>query len=432
MTSTASTSERHVALDLIDVPTNVRELDPEHVAVLAASIKLRGLLVPLIVRPVGKRFKLVAGFHRHAACRQAQLTSVPVVEREQDGESADRAAENVVRKQLTPLEEARAVAAMLEQGYTPDGAATILGWAKQRVTARAKILELPEAAQELVGSGAIPVGGVDALLTIAAVSPKLCALLADVIAQADADGHAIGAELARDPSWLLNRALSEHPDQVWAAYLNSTHAAQLTELRLGKKSDALLAEAEQLHRKLDRYAYGPPTIRFSEADVDQARAAGVLLELGRASIILDRALYRELVKGAIARTVEELRARFAEQAQEKASARRQSGARERSPRDELDVEHRAAAREHAARAHGVNLDLGVALLDQLASVDPADVNVARFFCLCGRRHRAELGRACSYAEATGRRRAGTPKGRREFGAQGVLCVGIVIRGCRGR
>jgi hypothetical protein len=47
----------------------------------------------------------------------------------------------VLRTQLTPLEEARAVAAILEQGYTPGGAATVLGWAKQRVTARAKILE---------------------------------------------------------------------------------------------------------------------------------------------------------------------------------------------------------------------------------------------------------------------------------------------------
>jgi hypothetical protein len=213
------------------------------------------------------------------------------------------------------LEEARAVAAMLEQGYTPDGAATIRGWAKQRITARAKTLELPQAAQELVGSGAIPVGAVDTLLTIAGVSPKLCGLPADVIARADGEGHAIGAELARDPSWLLNRALNEHPGQVWAAYLTSTHGERLSELRLGKKSGALLAEAEQLRRKLDRYAYGPPAIRFCEADVDQARAAGVLLELGRAPIILDRALYRELVKGTIARTVDELRARAAEHAQ---------------------------------------------------------------------------------------------------------------------
>jgi hypothetical protein len=53
---------------------------------------------------------------------------------------------------------------------------------------------------------------------------------------------------------------------------------------------ALLVEAEQLHAKLDRYTYGPLPIRFTEADVDRARAAGVLLELGRTPIILDRAV----------------------------------------------------------------------------------------------------------------------------------------------
>ena len=124
----------------------------------------------------------------------------------------------------------------------------------------------------------------------------------------------------------------------------------------------------------------PPRIEFSESDVDQARAAGVLLELGRNPLILDRALYRELVKGAIARTVEQLRARTAAQAEEKAAARQQSrGQRERSPLDELEAEHCAQAREFAVRAHNVNLDVGAALLSQLAVVDPDDGDVARFF-----------------------------------------------------
>ena len=48
---------------------------------------------------------------------------MPVVVRDHEGSSADSAAENVTRKQLTPLEEARAVQAMLDEGYTLDGAA---------------------------------------------------------------------------------------------------------------------------------------------------------------------------------------------------------------------------------------------------------------------------------------------------------------------
>jgi hypothetical protein len=73
-------------------------------------------------------------------------------------------------------------------------------------------------------------------------------------------------------------------------------------------------------RRARAYAYGPPPVRIAEAELDQARAAGVLLELDRTRVILDRGVYRELVKAAVARTVEELRAR----GQERASEQRES------------------------------------------------------------------------------------------------------------
>lgn len=93
------------------------------------------------------------------------------------------------------------------------------------------------------------------------------------------------------------------------------HPSELKSLRLGKKTEALVAEAERLHKQVEQYAYGPPTFRFDASDVDQARAAGVLIELdGSAPIITDRALFRELAKEAIARTVEQLRERVAAKA----------------------------------------------------------------------------------------------------------------------
>ncbi len=121
-------------------------------------------------------------------------------------------------------------------------------------------------------------------------------------------------------------------------------------------------------------------MRLGEAELDQARAAGVLLELDRTQVILDRGVYRELVKTAVARTVEDLRARAAERATEQRERKAAgAGKRERTPREEADVEHRAQAREFTRRAHNVNLDLGAALLDGLAAVDPASIDVARFF-----------------------------------------------------
>jgi hypothetical protein len=101
-----------------------------------------------------------------------------------------------------------------------------------------------------------------------------------------------------------------------------------------------------------------------------------LLELdGSAPIITDLALYRELVRQAIVRTVEQLR----EKAAAKARAKRTGeGQRERTPREELDVEHRATLRELTRQAHGTNLDLGARLLTELATVAPDDMDVARF------------------------------------------------------
>src|SRR4051794_29867957 len=70
-------------------------------------------------------------------------------------------------------------------------------------------------------------------------------------------------------------------------------AHEIAELRLGKKTEQLYEQAEKLHRQLDRYAYGPPQVRFTDADVEQARAAGVLIEFQQGRpIIVDRPLYR--------------------------------------------------------------------------------------------------------------------------------------------
>ena len=172
VTHTPDTGELRLPLDDIHVRENVRDLDADHVDALAQSIALRGLLVPLIVRHTDRGYELVAGYHRIAACRQLGHHDAPVVVRDQEGSSADTASENVVRKQLTALEEARAVQAMLDEGYTLDGAAQALGWTRQLAGARAKILKLPLVAQQLVGSGEIPVSAVENLLTVATASPR--------------------------------------------------------------------------------------------------------------------------------------------------------------------------------------------------------------------------------------------------------------------
>jgi hypothetical protein len=103
-----------LALDRLELADNVSELDPDHVDALARSIDLRGLVVPLVVRPADDdgRHLLCAGFHRHAALRRLGCAQAPVLVRrdwDEVDEAATRAIENIAREQLDPYQEARAV-----------------------------------------------------------------------------------------------------------------------------------------------------------------------------------------------------------------------------------------------------------------------------------------------------------------------------------
>jgi hypothetical protein len=207
---------------------------------------------------------------------------------------------------------------MLANGLTEDGGAQALGWPKARVTARMRLLELPEAAEQMVGAGEIALSCVEQLRTIGRVSPALLDALISYLA----DGNQFAAErLAREPGWVLDAALRETDTKVFAAHLSRIDAHNLAGLRLGKNTEALYERAVELALQLDRYSHGAD-VRFGEVEVDQARAAGVVIEFERSwPVIVDRSLYRELVKQAIARTVTELEARVAERAAEKDAQR---------------------------------------------------------------------------------------------------------------
>ncbi|MFA9271924.1 MAG: ParB/RepB/Spo0J family partition protein [Baekduiaceae bacterium] len=200
--TTATQAGRPVELARIHIPENVRGLDEQHVAALAGSIQLQGILVPLVVREIEDGYELVAGFHRIAAARSLGLTEVPVVIRTADSEDADRAVENIARKQLNPYEEAKAVSAMLARGFSEEGTAQALGWPKARITARVKI-ELPERAQQMIGDGVIPLSAVDQLRWIGRVSPDLLDVLVRYL---DGDNAWAAERLAREPGWVLDAA----------------------------------------------------------------------------------------------------------------------------------------------------------------------------------------------------------------------------------
>lgn len=255
----------------------------------------------------------------------------------------------------------------------------LLGGPKARVTARVKLLELPELAQQMIGEGRLALSSVEQLRAIGAVSPELLEALVAFMA----DGNEWAAErLTREPGWVLDSALRAGNSKVFAEHLGGrVDSHEIAALKLGKKAEAAYERAGELTRALDRYAYHVD-VRFDDSEIDQARAAGVVIEFERsAPIIVDRSLYRELVKVAITRTVAELEAKVAAREQERKTAR-QTQKRSGAPADpgaEAEREHRSQLRELSDQAHGVNLDVGAGLLNGLSSVDPTDVNVAKVF-----------------------------------------------------
>ncbi len=233
------------------------------------------------------------------------------------------------------------------------------------MTARAKILELPEQAQLLVGAGQIPVSAIDSLLTH---QHGLAGAHRGAGQRRSSRATSRGTDLRGNLGWALGRAMGHAPKGTFAAYLNTLSTREIEPLKLGKRVDgAARAGRRRSTRQLDQYAYGLPTIRFTEEHVDQARAAGVLIELDgcrRRSSSTGRST-ASWPRRRSSNTVAELEERKQRKAEQQTQLRAESAARPKTPRDELDVEHRAQAREFARRAHGVNLDLGAALLNGL-------------------------------------------------------------------
>ena len=271
---------------------------------------------------------------------------------------------------------------MVEDGLTQAGAAQAAGLGRARVAAVLKILDLPEDAQTLVGEGVISLTAVDALLAVGAASTTLLdATIAHIVKHPRDSG-----ELARNPGWFISRSVaSTRAAKAFAIGVGRLSAHDLQRIALGKKVEALFAEVETLERKVLSYAHAHVEITLDDVEVDQARAAGVLLELGNHTLITDRDLYRELLLAAMTRKKETLTAQLA--VKERATAK-DDGKPAVSPEEAAERTRRAVLRAAGDDAHGVNLDIGASLTRGLAEVDPADMNVARFFVLCRRPHRA--------------------------------------------
>ena len=135
---------------------------------LASSIRSKGVLQPLLVRPKGKKYEIIAGERRYRAAQLAGLEEVPIIIREfSDQETLEIALiENIQREDLNPLEEARGYKNLLEFGITQDEAAQAVGKARSTVTNALRLLNLSPNAQQALEEATISAGHARALLGI--------------------------------------------------------------------------------------------------------------------------------------------------------------------------------------------------------------------------------------------------------------------------
>jgi len=280
-------SERDRRQELRELPVELiqpsssqprRRFDEEGLLALAESIRVSGVLQPVLVRPLaGGRYELIAGERRWRAARLAERELIPAIVRHQDDAAALELAliENMVREDLNPVEQARACAALVEElGLSQEEVGLRVGRSRAAVSNLLRLLELPDDTLELLERRQLSEGHGRALL-LASDHEERRRLAREAVArrwsvrELEARARTAAERPAARPGRAARRGAALHPDQ------------EAVIARLGDELGALLG-AEVMVRPI---AHGGYRIELRCESLEQAlELAGRLRErLGGAS-----------------------------------------------------------------------------------------------------------------------------------------------------
>ena len=145
-----------------------RHFDEAALGELAQSIASRGVIQPIVVRPLGGNYQIVAGERRWRAAQKAQLHEVPVIVRDfDDAETLEIAlVENIQREDLNAIEEAEAYRKLIDDfGHTQDALGRLVHKSRSHIANLLRLLDLPAPVRTMVVEGALTMGHARALVS---------------------------------------------------------------------------------------------------------------------------------------------------------------------------------------------------------------------------------------------------------------------------
>lgn len=231
-----------------------RHFDSGALEELADSISRRGVIQPIIVRPHGRGYQIVAGERRWRAAQKAQLHRIPALVRDfSDSETLEIALiENIQREELNPIEEAEAYRKLIaEFGHSQDALGRLVGKSRSHVANLMRLLDLPHPVQHMVVRGELSMGHARALIG----APEAEALARKVVD---------GSLSVRETEKLASKAKPGRPGngKAPAAKAGSSDDADIASL------EQHLADLLGLHVNIS-HKDGKGTLSLSYSNLDQ-------------------------------------------------------------------------------------------------------------------------------------------------------------------
>ncbi len=371
-------------IEKIDVQDGLNprtRFDEDRLAELEASIRQDGLVTALTVVPAkGDHYTVIAGERRLIAAKRAGLQEVQVVVRAVEGSRAATLVENLIREDLDPIDTAQGLADLAEtENLTTHqqiaeriGRKKNVGWTSEHL----RLLRLPEGVQRHIAAGEVPVAAEKVLRKVAEVSPRIAECACELAARGTVDG----------------RDLVDHFGEVLQLVAEASFTGKPTMIgvRSGARISELIIDTEKRKGLIERLTAADsyantedPVIRFGEAEVDAARAAGCLVEhrvdhdvwVSIVAYVTDAEFAADLA----VRVVERAEREAAERAKQRAKLGGGADANGADPEEARKArqEERRKAKRRAEAARDRNLELGRNLIKRRGSKSRRDHSLAR-------------------------------------------------------